>query len=236
MGSLLRQSVGEGHGKDSVRNEVCKVDVLCDKDREMMLEFSRLSVKRLNSHLPLKLFLSLFQQFFDANVLKEIEKNRSVISHAAAGFERGKDRAEMDVNELFEMTKKVDTEFVRNTANPLFSVEVRYDDFAEIRKKRIAALADMVFDLFYNWQTVVHFHHVVKITYTEERYKKMLSEILHLYNVETRMLSKSITFHGPAGRVKDLFADKLFATMEKTAGDIAVVYTRKVYTASSLKP
>jgi hypothetical protein len=45
------------------------------------------------------------------------------------------------------------------------------------------------------------------------------------------MLSNSITLHGPAGRVKDLFAAKLFATMEKTAGDIAVVYARKVYVA-----
>jgi len=240
MGSSLKQSVSgssshDGHDRDIVRGEVRKVDVLCDKDREMMLEFSRLCVKRLNNHLPIKLFLSLFQQFFDANVLKEIEKNRSIILHAASGFERGKDRAEMDVNELFELTKKVDTEFVRKTSNPLFSLEVRYDDFAEIRKKRIASLATMVFDLFCNWHTVAHFHHVVKSTYTEERYKEMLSEVLHLYNVETKMLSKSITFHGPAGRVKDLFAEKLFTTMEKTAGDIAVVYTRKVYAASSFK-
>jgi len=89
-----------------------KVDVLCDMDREMMLEFSGLCVRRLNAHLPLKLFLSLFQHFLDANVLKEIEKNRLIIEHAAAGFERGRNSAGMDVNELFEITKKVDKEFL----------------------------------------------------------------------------------------------------------------------------
>ena len=208
-----------------------KVGALCDNDRAMMLEFSGLCVKRLNNYLPLKLFLSLFQHFLDANVLKEIEKDRLIIEHAAVGFERGKERAEMDMNELFEMTREVDKEFVKKLSNPLFSLEVRYGDFEEIRKQRIAAFVNMVFDLLTNWQDEVHFPHIVKTTFTEESYLKLLKEVLHLYNVETRMLSNSFTFHGPAGRVKDLFAEKLFSTMEKTAGDIAVVYTRKVYVA-----
>ena len=46
-----------------------KVDVLCDTDREMMLEFSRLCISRLNNYLPLKLFLSSFQHFLDAPML-----------------------------------------------------------------------------------------------------------------------------------------------------------------------
>jgi hypothetical protein len=195
----------------------------------MMLEFSRLCVGRLNSHLPLKLFLSLFQHFLDANVLKEIDKDRLIIEHAAAAFERGMDRADMDVNELFEMTKKVDNEFVEKLSNPLFSLSVRYDDFAEIRKKRIVSFVNVVFDLLCNWQDALPFPHIVRSTFAEERYREVLGQVLHLYNVETRMLSNSITFHGPAGKVKDLFAEKLFATMERTAGDIAAAYTRKVY-------
>lgn len=208
-----------------------KVDILCDRDREMMLEFSGLCVRRLNNHLPLKLFLSLFQHFLDANVLKEIEKDRLIIEHAAAGFERGRASADMDVNEIFEITKKVDKEFLEKLSTPVFSMEVRYDDFAEIRKKRIVSLVNMVFDLLGNWHTALPFSDIVKNTFAEKNYQELLSEVLHLYNVETRLLSNSITFHGPAGRVKDLFAEKLFDTMEKTAGDIAVVYTRKVYVA-----
>jgi hypothetical protein len=208
-----------------------KVDVLCDRDREMMLEFSGLCVKRLNAHLPLKLFLSLFQHFLDANVLKEIEKDRLIMEHAAAGFERGKDSADMDVNELFEITKRVDKEFLKKLSTPVFSMEVRYDDFAEIRKKRIVSLVNMVFDLLRNWHAALPFSDIVKNTFAEKSYQELLSEVLHLYNLETRLLSNSITLHGPAGRVKGLFAEKLFVTMEKTAGDIAVAYTRKVYVA-----
>jgi hypothetical protein len=42
-------------------------------------------------------------------------------------------------------------------------------------------------------------------------------------------LSNSITLHGPAARVKDLFADRLFTVMEKTAEDIVSVYVREIY-------
>ncbi len=74
-----------------------------------------------------------------------------------------------------------------------------------------------------------HSTNVVKTTFKEESYREVLREVLHLYNVETKMLSNSFTFHGPAGKVKDLFAERLFTTMEKTAGEIALVYTHRVY-------
>jgi hypothetical protein len=206
-----------------------KVGALCDTDREMMLEFSRLCVSRLNDYLPLKLFLSPFRHFLDANVIKEIEKDRLIIEHAAAHFGTAGNRDDLDINDIFEKTIKVDEEFVNKLSNPLFSVVIRYDDFAEIRKKRIAALVNMVFDLLRNWQDGFPFHNIVKTTFAEESYRKVLREVLHLYNVETRMLSNSFTFHGPAGRIKDLFAERLFTTMEKTSGEIALKYTRRIY-------
>jgi len=208
---------------------VSKVNVLCDKDSEMMLEFSRLCVGRLTGHLPLRIFLSLFQHFLDANVLKEIEKDRLIITHTAAELEKGNNGEGIDVDALFEMTKEVDSEFVSKLSTPLLSIEVRYDDFAEIRKKRIASLSNMSFELLNNWQNALPFSDIVKNTFTENVYKEILGEILHLYNVETKMLSNSITFHGRAGKIKDLFAGRLFAVMEKAAVDITIEYTRRVY-------
>lgn len=206
-----------------------KVDILCDTDREMMLEFSSLCVSRLNNFLPLKLFLSPFQHFLDANVIKEIEKDRLIIKYAEAHFERGRSRDDLSVNDIFEMTIKIDAEFVNKLSTPFFSIAIRYDDFAEIRKKRIAALVNMVFNLLRNWQDGLPFHNIVKTTFEEESYREVLREVLHLYNVETRMLSNSFTFHGPAGKVKDQFAERLFTTMEKTAIEIVLAYTRRVY-------
>ena len=149
-----------------------KVDELCSTDREMMLEFSRLCVSHLNDYLPFRLFLSPFRHFLDDNVIKEIEKDRLIIENAAAHFERGGSSDDIDINDIFERTIKVDDEFVIKLSNPLFSILIRYDDFAEIRKKRIAALANMVFDLLRNWQDGFHFHNIVQTTFEEENYRK----------------------------------------------------------------
>jgi len=194
-----------------------------------MLEFSRLCLGQLSNHLPLKIFLSLFRHFLDANVLKEIEKDQMIIAHAAATFDKGGDNAEVDVNDIFEMTKKVDEKFVNKLGTPLLSVRIRYDDFAEIRKRRIAFLQDAVFRLFGNWEEEMSFPDLVQVTYTEKGFREFLGEVLHLYNLETKMLSNSIAFHGPAARLKELFAGKLFAAMERAAGEIAVEYTRRIY-------
>jgi hypothetical protein len=206
-----------------------RVDLLCDVDRQMMLEFSGRCIARLGSYLPLKLFLSVFQSYLDANVLKEIEKDCLIIEHAAAAYEGGKGRVAVNVSELFEMTKKVDDEFIRSLSNPLFSIRVRYIDFGEIRKKRIASFIDMVFDLMANWNEGLPFVGAVKRTFEEVRYTEILGEILHLYNVETKMLSNSVSFFGPAAKLKELFAEKLFHTMEETAREIAAEYARRAY-------
>jgi hypothetical protein len=208
---------------------VNRVEMLCDADKEMMLDFSGLCVARLGNYLPLKLFISVFRHYLDANVLKEIDKDRLIIEHAAAAFGGGKARAAVDVNELFEMTKRVDHEFINRFADGFFSIRVRYADFAEIRKKRILSFVDMVFDLLGNWHKGLPFADVVKGTFAEERYTEILAGILHLYNLETKMLSNSVTFHGPAAKLKDLFAEKLFVTMESTAGEIAAEYAHRTY-------
>ena len=213
-----------------------KAEILCNNDREIMSEFSRLCLKRLDSYLPLKLFLSVFQKFYEANVLKEVEKNRLIIMHAAAAFHKGQERGEIDVSELFEMTKGVDHEFVKKVSNPFFSLTIRYEDFAEVRKKRIDSSITMVFELLSNWQDELPFSDNVKSTYEENMYREVISEMLHLYNLETRMLSNSITLRGPAARAKDTFAEKLFTTMEKTAKDIATIHTLRVYADNGSPP
>jgi hypothetical protein len=206
-----------------------KIEIICDKDREIMVAFSRRCLKQLDSHLALRLFLSLFQDFFDANVMKELKKNRLIIGHAATAFGRGKDRQEIEVGQLFEMTKEIDHDFVRSVKNPVLSLQVRHGDLAEVRKKRIGATINMVFDLLDNWQDQLPFADNVKRTYEEQVYRRVIGEMLHLYNRETKMLSNSITLHGPAARVKDLFAHRLFTVMEKTAEEIVTSCTREIY-------
>ncbi len=213
--------------------------MLCCMDREMMLTFSGQCVARLDTSLPLRLALAPFHRFFDANVHKEIEKDRLCIEYAADAFEKKLNRSDINLHELFEMTIEIDNAFLRSLANPLFPFEVKFDDLAEIRKRRMLSFITLVFDLLGNWHDASPLAVVVQRTYTEERYRVLLHEILHLYNVETRLLGDAIALPLPVGRVRDRFAEKLFAAMERTAENIARTYAREVFStcsSSDIKP
>ena len=194
-----------------------------------MFEFSNRCITRLSTHLPVKVFLGLFRHFLDANVLKETEKDCLIISRGVDAFNESNDLQGIDVNEIFELTKKVDEEFVKKLATPLLSIKIRYADFEEIRKKRIKTLLILVFDLLRHWQEALPLVEAIRGAFTEKEFHEILQEILHLYNLETKMLSGSISFHGPARTVNKIFAEKLFPVMERSAEDIALEYTHRVY-------
>ncbi|MDA8083138.1 MAG: hypothetical protein M0024_05725 [Nitrospiraceae bacterium] len=205
------------------------VDVLCGTDREMMLDFSSLCLKRLNSHLPLRLFLSPFRPFLDANVHKEIEKDRLIIEHAAEGFGKEGPRPDRHVERLFEMTKEVDAEFLKKWSGPFLSIEIRYDDVAAVRKQRIRAFSDMVHDLLSHWDEELSFSGIVKKTYTQNDYKETLGQLLHLYTVETKLLGGSLVAPGPAGALKAIFSGRVFSIMEEAACEVADMHARRAY-------
>ncbi len=205
------------------------IEALCGADREMMLEFSRLCINRLHASLPLRLLLTPFQPILEANVLKEIEKDQLIIRHAATEHAKGRAREVVNIDGLFEATKAIDTVFLNTLSNPFISIDIRYDDFEEIRKKRIAAFVTLAFNLLNNWNDHSSFPEIVRNTFSENNYRIRLGEVLHLYNAETRMLGNSAILNGPAGRIKDLFSEKLFSTMEKTAGDISAAYARNIF-------
>ncbi len=206
-----------------------RTDVLCDNDRQLMSDFNVRSIELLGTGGPLKNFLFLFKRFFRANLEKELAKNRLVIDAAVSAFEKGKRRNDIDVNALFGMTKEIDRDFVENVSTPFFTIRIRYEDFEIIRKKRISSCIGMVFDLLGNWDRDLPFSAVVRKTYDRTGWRDVVGEQLHLYNIETKMLGNSITINGPAGKLKDLFSEKLFGIMETAAHDITDKYSSKVY-------
>lgn len=211
-----------------------KIEQIREMDRTLMNEFSTRCVGRLGSYLPLKIFLSVFQRFLDANFLKEVEKDGLVIDSAASLFEKGKGMKDLDVKAIFEMGKKVDEDFVRKVSVPPLSINMQYDMIAEIRKKRILSLGNLTFDLLAHWREGISISEIIRGTYREEEFRAVLGEILRLYNLETKMLSSSIRLHKPADKVKDLFAEKLLTTMEEVARDIARERTRMIYAGENV--
>jgi hypothetical protein len=206
-----------------------KVTVLCDKDRDMMYEFSRRSLDRLSGRSLLLNSLPFFSTYLDSNVKKEVEKDRLIIEEAAVAYKSGRPVCDLDLEDIFEKTKKVDKTFLENLLIPSFSLTVRYSDFADIRIQRIWRISRTVYTLLANWRDTSSFTDATRNAYTVNEFKDILAEILHLYNQETRMLSKSIRIFPPFNKAVSTYVETLFQAMEETTEDMADIYAKKIF-------
>ncbi|HET6365084.1 MAG TPA: hypothetical protein VFG02_08535 [Nitrospirota bacterium] len=206
-----------------------KVTILCDKDRSMMYEFSRRSLDRASGRSLSLVTLPFFSTYMDANVKKEVEKDRLIIEEAAEAYKAGKPACDLDLEEIFDKTKQVDKTFLDNLLIPSFSLSVRYSDFADIRIQRIWRISRTVYTLLANWRDTASFTDAARKAYTGDKFKEILAEILHLYNQETRMLSKSIRLFSPFNKAVSTYVENLFQAMEETTEDMADIYTKKIF-------
>lgn len=204
-----------------------KVGILCEKDSVMMHEFSRLSLDRIKGHSLLSVTISFFSSYMEANVRKEVEKDRLIIKEAAAAFEAGRPACDLDLEDIFEKTKKVDKEFLDNLMIPSFSFSVRYSDFADIRIQRIWRISRSVYALLGKWPDGAPFADAAKKAYAGKTFKELIVEILHLYNLETRMLGDAI--RSPFHKAISAYVEALFQAMEETTEEMASDYTKKIY-------
>jgi len=204
-----------------------KVGILCEKDSVMMHEFSRLSLDRIKGHSLLSVTISFFSSYMETNVKKEVEKDRLIIKEAAAAFAAGRPACDLDLEDIFEKTKKIDKEFLDNLMIPSFSFSVRYSDFADIRIQRIWRIARSVYALLGKWPDGAPFAEAAKKAYAGKAFNELIVEILHLYSLETRMLGDAI--RSPFHKAMSAAVEALFQAMEETMEEMADDYTKKIY-------
>lgn len=221
------QSVGSG---DRRMNEL---EVLVSKHSEMIHEFSSRCIGRIAGYGPLKVLLVPFHRFLEANVEKEIDKDRLIIDWAVAAYHNGTDLNVVSREELFEETKRADAEFLKKVSLPSMP-DVRYHDLARIRKIRINVMFGTVYDLMKNWKGHHSFSETVRKTYSPEQFSETIIDILHLYRLETKVVADSIELPPPAKKVKDLIEPKLYEVMERVAEEIAKEYTKKIFAVAAV--
>jgi hypothetical protein len=210
-----------------------ELDVLVSRHSEMIRKFSSRCSRRIEGYGPLRVLLVPLYWFLEANVEKEIDKDRLIIEWAVAAYHDGTDLSVVSREELFEKTKHADAAFLKKVSLPPLP-DVRYQDFAGIRKKRIDVLFGTVYDLMKNWKGDNSFSETVKKTYSPGQFSEIIIDILYLYRLETRMVAASVELPSPAKKVKDLIEPKLYAVMERVAEEIAREYTEKIFAGAAV--
>ncbi len=204
-----------------------RIGQLCDADSDMMHEFSRRSIARISGGPLLSVALAFFPSYLEANVGKEVEKDRLIIEEAAAASIAGRPACDLDLEEIFEKTKITDTAFVENLLIPSFTITVHYGDFADIRIQRIWRIARTVYALLGKWPDGATLADAVRAAYPAGEFRDIIAEILHLYNLETKTLGDAI--RSPFHAAIRAASEALFRAMEEATKELSSDYTERIY-------
>jgi hypothetical protein len=208
---------------------VDKVAELCSLDHVFLSEYSRRSIGRIAGRSSVMPPLPFLSKYMEANVEKETEKDRLIIRYAAEALKPGESPEDAELDDLFEETKAVDRRFLKRLLIPSLSIHVSYEEIADIRKKRIELLASAAALVFGGWIPSLTFHNVVRAVFTQSTFTGSLADILHLYNLETRVVTRSVRFFSPLNRAITHFADSFFEAMEAVSQEMLSECSEKIF-------
>ena len=199
-----------------------KVKLLCSMNRQLMLEFSHRTTEGLERQHLFRMMMPVFRSFLELNVNKEVEKDSYIIRHAASLCQTTNKPTDEDVQLLLSKARQVDEKFLQQI-NPLpISITIHYQDIEAIRQQRIKLVLSECYKLLQQWQASSRFSQVVKSIYAETDLKEVLYNILHLYSMETRMLSRSVRVPSIMGMMRDSLSQSVYSVMDSVAKDMAV--------------
>ncbi len=206
-----------------------KTSILCSRDSDILHDFSKRCVDRLLDRSVAGMPLPFVRTYMNANVEKEVNKDCMIIEHAVSRHHEGSECCDYDIEELFDMTKRVDKAFLRKVTIPSLSVKIRYEDIAAIRKARIDLLSRVVHALLESWKGDDPIEDAVRSAYGPREFREVMTDILHLYNLETKNLGRSISLFGPLRVAVNAFAEMLYRTMEEVMTQMVDEYVKSVY-------
>jgi len=198
-----------------------KAGLLCSVNRFMMQEFSIRTIDKLNDYKLFKILLPTFKTFLEINLEKEVEKDSLVIQYAAKKAKSSQASHRSAVTQLLDKARVIDQKFVQRTSIFPIAINIRYHDIERIRQQRIELQICEVCKLFNHWQHPLGLRAVITNLYTQQQFRELLKEVLHLYSMETRMLSNSIEIPRILNMARDSLGQKLFNSMERSADEIS---------------
>jgi len=202
-------------------------------NRIMMEAFSQRTVEGLKAYTLFRLALPPFQSFLDINVGKEVEKDRMVIIQAARLQKTGTAPGPDHVDTLLQEARKIDQTFVRKAVLFPVDIQIQYQDIEHYRQQRIELLLQTSCRILIQWQDVSSFRAAVNALYSEAQFRDLLHDMLSLYAMETRMLSRSVRIPHLLTLARDAVTQTITSVMEPEAEALAKSLAHTVYRRNS---
>ena len=165
------------------------------------------------------------------NVGKEQQKDALVIRRAGAMLAEGRQVDRDVMRELLDATKDIDRRFLAQVGTLPIRIVVPYDEIAPIRMRRMERLFDAASRILGAWRSGPRLRAAVQESYPREELERLLGDLLRLYAVETRVLSRAVKLPALIVPLREHIAQSLYEIMndvsKRLAGELSGAVFRK---------
>jgi len=183
--------------------------------------YSRRTTDALRAALPLRIVLPHLEPFLARNVAKETQKDALVIRSSGAILAEGR-QAERDImSGLLDAGKDIDRAFLAQIGQLPIRIVAPYDEVAPIRMQRIESLFAAASRILGAWRMERKLRAAVQESYPRSGLERLLWDLLHLYAVETRALSRAAQLPALLVPLREHIAQNLYGIMSDVARRLA---------------
>ena len=205
--------------------------VLAGLNRRILEAYSRRTTDRLRAALPLRVALPPLEPLLARNIAKETQKDALVIRRAGATLAGGGQPDRDAMSGLLDATKDIDRAFLEQVGTLPIRIVIPYHEIAPIRMQRIECLFAAACRILGAWGTERGLRAAVQESYPRAELERLLGDLLRLYAVETRVLSRSVQLPALLVPVRERIAQSLYEIMSdvarRLAGELTVAVFRK---------
>jgi hypothetical protein len=218
-----RQSWSAGH------LQLDRSDALVALDRKILLAYSRRTTNALRAALPLRIALPHIEPVLARNVAKEMQKDALVIRRAGEALAAGFPPTGEALRRLLDATKEIDRAFLTQVGSLPLRIVIPYEEIMPVRMKRIERLSGAAYRVLDAWKLQSGVRAAMQASYPRAELERLLFDLLQLYALETRILSRSVRLPMLLAPVRERIAQSLQGIMNDTAKRLAAELTSVVY-------
>lgn len=198
-------------------------------NRKALEAYSQRTVETLRGVMPLRVALPRLENFLAMNVAKEVRKDALVIRCVGENVARGVRPGDAAVGELFDTSKEIDRAFLATAGSFPVGIVIPYDEIAPLRTQRIDKLLAAVYRILDAGRLVRGSRPAIRSAYSRVEFERLLQDLLRLYALETRALSRSLRLPTLLVPLRERLARSLYEVMSDTATRLAHELASCVY-------
>ncbi len=198
---------------------------------KILAAYSQRTIAELRAILPLRLVLPHLEPVLALNLDKEVRKDALVIRRAGEALAAGSPPGREAVRELLDATKTIDRAFLERVGAFPVRIVIRYEEIAPVRMQRIECLLGAAYRILAAWGVAGRLRAALRAAYPQPDLERLLRELLRLYAVETRALSRSVRLPALLAPLRERAAQNLSETMDDAARHLAGELARAAYSS-----